>query len=146
LPPSDARDHDARVRLDRLKPFPGIVNHKENMICKTPRGNLDRESTGAVRIHRIRARYAHRDYVAVLAHRSSGGSSAVPIEGLRTDNGEQAGQSRRGSDEPGACECERALQSRVGAFPVACLRLGAIPRANAAATVIAKALRLWCIS
>src|SRR5215472_186995 len=124
LPPCDAGDHHAWVRLDDLKLFAIVVDHEEQMSCDAHRGNLSCESAGAIRVHSIGDRHGHWDNVAVLAHHCRDGGRAVPIEGLRTDNGERTSLTLGRSNESGACECVGALQSCVGASFVVSLRLG----------------------
>jgi hypothetical protein len=67
LPPSDAGTDEARVSVDGSKFTPAIIDHEENVLGYTDRGNLERESTGTIGIHRICAREGQLEYVAVCA-------------------------------------------------------------------------------
>jgi hypothetical protein len=65
------------------------------------RGNLGRESAGAIRIHCVGSHYAQLLHVSVCAYRCGSGSAAVPIElPIDLNSGKPIGGATRVTPQP----------------------------------------------
>jgi hypothetical protein len=92
-------DYGAWVCHDYFQFVPVGIDGEESLRCDTKRSNLDRVSSGAIGIHRIRSCFSRCGAAAVTTHHKRACKTAVSVEINRLDVGERVGP----TSPPGQC-------------------------------------------